>query len=213
MNPEKKQKKENKKKEVYKYILDFATEKGYPPSVREICAKLSIKSTSTVHGFLLELENEGLIKRDPTKPRALMITELSTVKNQNQNNNHEIVDIPIIGKIAAGLPILAEENYESTFQLSLNYINAKEDLFILKIQGNSMIEAGILDGDYVIIEKCDYVQNGTIAAVLVDNEATLKTFYKENNLIRLQPENKNYSPIIVRNCTVLGRLVSLYRKY
>ena len=198
--------KNTKQLEIYEFIKDQINEKGYPPSVREICAAVGLKSTSTVHGHLERLEKKGLIKRDPTKPRTIEVIE-------NSLNRKEMIHVPIIGTITAGLPILAVENIEDTFPLPVNYIKSNKELFILKVRGESMIEAGILDGDLSIIEKANSAQNGDIVVALIDNEATLKRFFKEKDYIRLQPENKNMLPIIVPECQVLGKLVGIYRQY
>lgn len=195
-----------KQKEVYDFLVKYTTDKGFPPSVRDICTALSLRSTSTVHGHLKRLESKGLIYRDPTKPRALEILELSKSKK-------ELLNIPIVGRVTAGTPILATENIEDTFQLPLNYVKHTNDLFILKVVGTSMIEAGILDGDLAIIEQTNFAENGDIVVALIDNEATIKTFYKEKNHYRLQPENSAMSPIIVTECYILGKLVGIYREY
>lgn len=198
--------KTDKQKEVYEFLKQYTEAKGYPPSVREICEAVELKSTSTVHGHLKRLEKKGLIKRDPTKPRALEIAEFATTRK-------ELIDIPILGNVTAGTPILATENIEDFFSLPMNYVKHDRDLFILRVQGSSMIEAGILDGDYAIIEKATTAENGEIVVALIDNEATIKTFYKEKNYIRLQPQNKTMEPIIVEDCSILGKLVGLYRNY
>lgn len=196
----------DKQTQIYNFLIEFTKSKGYPPSVREICQAVSLKSTSTVHGHLKRLEKKGLIYRDPTKPRALEIVELS-------NEEKELIDIPIVGKVTAGMPILATENIEDMFQMPINYVKHNNDLFILKVTGDSMIEAGILDGDLAIIEQKNVATNGDIVVALIENEATIKRFFKENGFIRLQPENKNYEPIIVEDCSVLGKLVGIYRAY
>lgn len=195
-----------KQLEIYEFLKKYTEEKGYPPSVREICEAVSLKSTSTVHGHLKRLEKKGLIKRDPTKPRALEISELSYQRK-------ETIDIPIIGKVTAGEPILATENIEDFFTVPLNYIKHDKELFMLKVSGESMIEKGIQNGDFAIIEKTQTALNGEIVVALIENEATIKTFYKEDEHIRLQPENKTMKPIIVDNCTILGKLVGIYRQY
>lgn len=192
--------------EIYKYIKSYVEQKGYPPSVREICAAVGARSTSTVHRHLEKLEKDGYIKRDSTKPRTIEIVE-------NFLNKKEMINIPIIGTIAAGKPILAVENIEDTFPLPIDYIKNKKQLFMLKIHGESMIDAGILDGDLAIIEKTTSAENGEIIAALIENEATLKRFFKESDHIRLQPENETMEPIIVPDCTIIGRLVGLYREY
>lgn len=190
---------------IYEFLKDFTSEKGYPPTVREICKAVGLKSTSSVHGHLKQLEKEGLIKRDPTKPRALEIVD-SVIKK-------EMINVPIIGKVTAGLPILANENIEDSFPLPLDYVKHNNDLFMLKVSGSSMIKAGILDGDLAIIEKTQTASNGDKIVALIENEATLKTFYRENNHIRLQPENDEMEPIIVDNCSILGKLIGIYRTY
>ena len=190
---------------IYEFLKDFTSEKGYPPTVREICKAVGLKSTSSVHGHLNHLEKEGLIKRDPTKPRALEIVD-SVVKK-------EMINVPIIGRVTAGLPILANENIEDSFPLPLDYVKHNNDLFMLKISGSSMIKAGILDGDFAIIERTQTASNGDKIVALIENEATLKTFYRENDHIRLQPENDEMEPIIVDNCSILGKLIGIYRTY
>ena len=190
---------------IYEFLKDFTSQKGYPPTVREICKAVGLKSTSSVHGHLKQLEKEGLIKRDPTKPRALEIVD-SVIKK-------EMINVPIIGKVTAGLPILANENIEDSFPLPLDYVKHNNDLFMLKVSGSRMIKAGILDGDLAIIEKTQTASNGDKIVALIENEATLKTFYRENDHIRLQPENDEMEPIIVDNCSILGKLIGIYRTY
>ena len=190
---------------IYEFLKDFTSQKGYPPTVREICKAVGLKSTSSVHGHSKQLEKEGLIKRDPTKPRALEIVD-SVVKK-------EMINVPIIGRVTAGLPILANENIEDSFPLPLDYVKHNNDLFMLKISGSSMIKAGIIDGDFAIIERTQTASNGDKIVALIENEATLKTFYRENDHIRLQPENDEMEPIIVDNCSILGKLIGIYRTY
>ncbi|MBQ5695450.1 MAG: transcriptional repressor LexA [Clostridium sp.] len=194
-----------KQNEIYEFLKTYTDNKGYPPSVREICEAVGLKSTSSVHGHLKRLESKGLIRRDPTKPRALEIIDNSLKK--------EMVNIPIIGKVTAGLPILANENVEDTFPIPLDYIRHNKELFMLNISGDSMINAGIFDGDLAIIEECKTANNGEIVVALIENEATIKRFYKEKNHIRLQPENDNMDAIIVDDCIILGKLVGLFRTY
>jgi len=198
--------KRDKRSEIYNFIKEQVQTKGYPPSVREICAAVGLKSTSTVHGHLEKLEEKGYIRRDPTKPRAIELLKDSVMRK-------ELIDIPIIGKITAGIPILAVENVEDTFTIPLNFTKTNNDLFMLKVSGSSMIEAGILDGDLAIIEKVNTANNGEIVVALIDNEATIKRFFKEKGHIRLQPENSTMSPIILDDCSILGILVGIYRKY
>jgi repressor LexA len=198
-------KKNDNQKRIYEFIKSYVNEKSYPPSVREICAAVGLSSTSTVHGHLARLEKKGLIKRDPTKPRTIEIVEKDAKK--------EMINIPVLGTITAGLPILAEENIEDIFPLPIEHIRSNKELFMLHVKGDSMIEAGIHNGDLAVIEKDNYAENGTIVVALIDNEATLKRFFKEKDHIRLQPENSTMSPIIVDSCTILGKLVGLYREY
>lgn len=196
-----------KQKEVYDFLLEFTRTNGYPPSVREICTAVSLRSTSTVHGHLKRLEKKGLIYRDPTKPRAIVINEISL------NNIGNTLKIPIVGNITAGMPILATENIDGSFEISLNSIKHDRDLFALKVQGQSMINVGINDGDLAIIEQCNFAENGKIVVALINDEATLKTFYKEKDHIRLQPENNSMNPIIVKDCSILGVLVGIFRTF
>lgn len=196
----------DKQKEIYEFLKTYTENKGYPPSVREICEAVSLKSTSTVHGHLKRLEKKGLIKRDPTKPRALEIVELNSTKR-------EMLNIPIVGKVTAGLPILATENIEDTFSLPLDFIKHDRELFMLKVTGDSMINAGIREGDLAIIEQTNAALNGEIVVALIENEATIKKFFKEKDSIRLQPENDSMAPIIVEDCSILGKLVGLFRQY
>jgi len=198
--------KRDKQTEIYEVIKQHILDKGYPPSVREICELVGLRSTSTVHGHLERLEKRGLIRRDPTKPRAIELVKDSVFKK-------EIIDIPIIGKITAGEPVLAFENVEDTFSIPLNFVKNTNELFMLNVSGESMIEAGIHDGDLAIIEKTNFAQNGDIVVALIENEATLKRFFKEKTHIRLQPENKTMDPIIVPDCKIIGKLVGLYRAY
>lgn len=194
----------NKQMEIYEFIKSHVKHKGYPPSVREICTAVGLSSTSTVHGHLERLEKKGLIKRDPTKPRTIEIVE---------KDKKEMINIPVLGTITAGMPILAVENIEDIFPLPLDYIKSKKELFMLRIKGESMIEAGINNNDLAIIEKTNYAENGSIVVALIDNEATLKRFFKEKDYIRLQPENSSMNPILVKDCAIIGRLVGLYREY
>ena len=196
----------DKQLEVYNFLKTYTENRGFPPSVREICEAVGLSSTSTVHGHLKRLEKKGFIKRDPSKPRALEIIELN-------NNKKEMINVPIVGKVTAGLPILATENIEDTFPLPLEYIKHNKELFMLRVTGESMINVGINNGDLAIIEKTESAENGEIIVALIDNEATIKTFYKEDGHIRLQPENDTMEPIIVDNCSVLGKLVGIYRQY
>jgi repressor LexA len=198
--------KKSKQEEIYDFIKSQLNDKGYPPTVREICAQVGLRSTSTVHGHLARLEKKGFIRRDPSKPRAIELLN-------EHKSKLEMIDIPIIGKVTAGEPILAVENIEDTFSIPLNYVKTSNDLFILNIKGESMIKAGINDGDLAIIEKVNSAENGDIVVALIENEATIKRFFKEKNHIRLQPENDTMDPILVDNCSILGKIVGLYRQY
>ena len=198
--------KPKKQVEIYEFIKKQVHEKGYPPSVREICVAVGLSSTSTVHGHLSRLEKKGLIKRDPTKPRTIEIIG-------DASSRKEMINIPIIGKVTAGMPILAVENIEDTFPLPIEYIHSNNELFMLRISGESMIDAGIMDGDLAIIEQTSTAKNGDIVVALIGEDATIKRFFKEKGHYRLQPENKNMTAIIVPDCTIIGKLAGLYRKY
>ena len=200
-------------------ILDFINseieDKGYPPSVREICEAVGLKSTSTVHGYLQRLEKKGFIKKDATKPRALKVLNGDKDKTENYNDgsnyHRELVNVPIVGKVTAGEPILAVENVEDSFPLPVEYTQNSE-VFMLKVRGESMIEAGILDGDLVLIKKQSYASNRDIVVALIGNEATVKRFFKEKNHIRLQPENSFMEPILLKDVDVIGKVIGLFRK-
>ena len=196
----------NKQTEIYEFLKTYTGNKGYPPSVREICEAVSLSSTSTVHGHLKRLEKKGMIKRDPLKPRALEIAELSAPKK-------EMINIPIVGKITAGLPILATENIEDTFPIPLDYIKHDKELFMLRVSGQSMINVGIRDNDLAIIENAQNAINGDIVVALIDDSATIKRFFKEKDHIRLQPENDTMEPILVDDCKILGKLVGIFRSF
>ena len=196
----------DKQSEIYDFLKTYTESKGYPPSVREICEAVSLRSTSTVHGHLKRLEKKGMIKRDPSKPRALEIAELSAPKK-------EMINIPIIGKITAGLPILATENIEDTFPIPLDYIKHDKELFMLRVSGQSMINVGIRDNDLAIIENVQSAINGDIVVALIDDSATIKRFFKEKDHIRLQPENDTMDPILVDECAILGKLVGIFRSF
>ncbi len=196
----------DKQSEIYGFLKSYTENKGYPPSVREICEAVSLRSTSTVHGHLKRLEKKGMIKRDPSKPRALEIAELSAPKK-------EMINIPIVGKITAGLPILAAENIEDTFPIPLDYIKHDNELFMLRVSGQSMINVGIRDKDLAIIESTQQAINGDIVVALIDDSATIKRFFKEKDHIRLQPENDTMDPILVDDCKVLGKLVGIFRSF
>jgi len=199
----------NKQLEILNYMKMEINKKGYPPSVREICEAVSLRSTSTVHGHLSKLEDKGYIRRDPTKPRAIEI--LSTDPFSDFSYNKEIVNVPVIGKVTAGQPILAIENIEDTFPLPIEFID-QGNSFILKVKGDSMIEAGILDNDYVVIRQQSSASNGDIVVALIDDEATVKRFFREVDHIRLQPENSLMEPIILNDVVILGKVTGVFRK-
>ena len=177
--------------------------KGYPPSVREICAAVGLKSTSTVHAHLNHLEEQGLIRRDATKPRALEVTDGTQARGRS---------VPLVGRVTAGMPILAVENIEDYLVLPQSMLG-RDDIFCLRVQGESMIDAGILDGDIVVLRQQDTAENGEIVVARVEEEATLKRIFYEDGHVRLQPENRTMDPIIVPNAQVLGRLVALVRQF
>lgn len=194
-----------KQSEILEYIKAEILKRGYPPAVREICEAVSLKSTSSVHSHLETLEKNGYIRRDPTKPRAIEI-----VDDSFQMVRHEMTSIPIIGQVAAGQPILAQENIEGYFPIPME-MAPNAELFVLKVKGDSMINVGIFDGDQIFVEQTSTARNGEIVVALVEDSATVKTFYKENNHIRLQPENDFMEPIIVTSCTILGRVFGVFR--
>lgn len=194
-----------KQQEILDYIKEEILKKGYPPTVREICETVHLKSTSSVHSHLETLEKNGYIRRDPTKPRAIEICDDSF-----QMVRTEMVSIPVIGNVAAGQPILAEENIEEYFPVPSDLVPHGES-FILNVRGESMINAGILNGDRVFVNSCSTAENGDMVVALIDDSATVKTFYKENGHIRLQPENDTMEPIIVDNCQILGKVYGVLR--
>ena len=194
-----------KQKEILEYIKDQILTRGFPPAVREICEAVNLKSTSSVHSHLETLEKNGYIRRDPTKPRAIEILD------DNFNlTRREMVNIPIIGRVAAGEPLLAEQNIEDYFPIPVEYMPNKQT-FMLQVQGESMINAGILSGDYVIVEQTPSAENGEQVVALIEDGATVKTFYREEGIIRLQPENDTMDPIIVNECSILGKVFGIMR--
>lgn len=193
-----------KQLEILEYIKSQILERGFPPAVRDICEAVHLKSTSSVHSHLETLEKNGYIRRDPTKPRAIEILDDSF------NMRREMVNVPIIGRVAAGEPILAEQNIEDYFPIPMEFM-PNNPTFILKVQGESMINAGILDGDMVIVEQRATARNGEMVVALIEDGATVKTFYKEDGHIRLQPENDTMDPIIVTDVQILGKVIGLFR--
>lgn len=197
----------DKQREILDYIKTEILNKGYPPTVRDICEAVKLKSTSSVHSHLETLEKNGYIRRDPTKPRAIEIVD------DNFNlTRREVINVPMIGRVAAGQPILAVENIESYFPIPTEFMPNAES-FMLRVQGESMINAGIFDGDNILVEKCDTAHNGEMVVALVDDSATVKTFYKEGDHIRLQPENDFMDPIIVPDCKILGKVFGVFRLF
>ncbi len=195
----------DKQREILEYIKNEILNKGYPPAVREICEAVHLKSTSSVHSHLETLEKNGYIRRDPTKPRAIEILD-----DDFNLTRREIVNVPMLGQVAAGEPILATENIENYFPIPAEFMPNK-DTFMLRVKGESMINAGILNGDSVLVKQQPDAENGDIVVALVDDSATVKTFYKENGHFRLQPENDTMDPIIVDECTVLGKVFGVFR--
>ncbi|MFB4167404.1 transcriptional repressor LexA [Virgibacillus sp. JSM 102003] len=194
---------------ILDYIKEEVNGKGYPPSVREIAEAVGLASSSTVHGHLARLESKGFIRRDPTKPRAIEVLDLS---EESQIPREEARYAPVIGKVTAGIPITAVENIEEFVPLPSSSAGPDDNLFVLIIEGESMIEAGILDGDMVIVKQQNTAQNGEIVVAMTDeDEATVKRFFKEKNQIRLQPENATMNPLIYQNVTILGKVIGLYR--
>lgn len=193
---------------ILHYIKQEIKTKGYPPAVREIGEAVGLSSSSTVHNHLNQLEKKGYIRRNPTKPRAIEVIDKNTFINK------EMINVPIVGQVTAGLPILAVENIEDTFPLPMEFVKS-EDVFMLNVMGESMINCGILDGDMVIVRKQNNAQNGDIVVALIENEATVKRFFKGNNYVRLQPENDSFEPILINNTQdlrILGKVVGLIRK-
>lgn len=214
-------------KEREQKILDYMRKeiraKGYPPTVREICTALNIKSTSTAHKDIDSLVKKGFIKKDPSKPRALMLVEQdeditaapADIAPIDIPERADIVDIPVVGRIAAGIPITAEQNIDDTFPVPARFVGNGTN-FMLTVKGESMIEAGIMDGDYILVEQQNTARNGEIVVAMVDgfeSEATVKTFYHEGDHIRLQPENSSMSPIIVHDVKILGKVRGVFRYF
>lgn len=204
-----------RQQQIYDFIRAYQQEKGYPPSVREMAAAVGLSSPSTVHAHLSALEAHGLIKRDATKPRALELfnedgssVKLAEVKEAPSRNT---VELPLVGRVAAGMPILAEQNVEDTFTLPTE-ITTDSCSFVLEVHGDSMINAGIFNGDYLVVREQKSAMNGEIIVAMIDGEATVKTFYKEQGRVRLQPENDAMQPIYAENPVILGKVVALMRR-
>lgn len=206
-----------REKAILKYIEKQINVNGYPPSVREIGKAVGLSSTATVHGYLAKLEEKGYIKKESQKGRTLKLLkggmdgQTKIQPEKNFYSGKEMVEVPVIGKITAGAPILAVENITDTFPIPLDFVGNSES-FMLTVRGESMIEAGILDGDYILVKKQNSASNGEIVVALIEDEATVKTFYKEKDHIRLQPENSTMDPIIVPDCKILGKVAGVFRK-
>ncbi len=193
----------NSQRRILEFIKKEIELKGYPPSVREICEAVNLKSTSTVHGHLEQLEKRGLIRRDSTKPRAMEVLDNPLSKGRS---------VPLVGRVTAGIPILAEENIEDYIVLPQDLIGTDDELFALRVRGESMIRAGILNGDYIIVRKQSHADNGDIVVAMIEDEATVKRIFFERDGVRLQPENPYYDPIYSRKVTVVGKVTALFRK-
>ena len=194
-----------KQQEILEYIKETILKKGYPPAVREICEAVHLKSTSSVHSHLETLEEKGYIRRDPTKPRTIEIIDACF-----NLTRREVVNVPLLGTVAAGVPLLAEENIENYYPIPVELL-PNADTFMLNVKGNSMINAGIFDGDQLIVERCSTAYDGEIVVALVDDSATVKRFYKEDGYYRLQPENDEMEPILVDHLEILGKVIGLFR--
>lgn len=196
-----------KQKEILEYLKKQTLSKGYPPAVREICEAVKLKSTSSVHSHLETLEKNGYIRRDPSKPRAIEIMD-----DTFNLSKREMVSVPIVGTITAGQPILAVENIEGYFPIPSEYM-PNEETFMLKVKGESMINAGIFDGDQILVQKQSHALNGDFVVALIEDSVTVKTFFKENGYYRLQPENDTMEPIIVNELEILGKVIGLFRMF
>lgn len=196
-----------KQQEILDYIKAQISKKGFPPSVREICAAVNLKSTSSVHTYLSALEKKGYIRRDPAKSRCIEITDGSTATESNVTS----ISVPILGQVTAGLPILAVENIEGYFPLPADSVPNGFETFMLRVKGESMINAGIFDKDLILVRSQSTAENGEKVVAMVDDSVTVKTFYKEKGHFRLQPENDTFDPIIVDKCQILGKVIGLFR--
>ena len=212
----KKEELNKREKAILKFIEKKIKEDGYPPSVREIGKAVGLSSTATVHGYLAKLRSKGYIKKEDKKGRTLKLLKGGNgmpVENTQKSfySQKELIDVPLVGKITAGMPILAVENVTDTFPIPIDFVGNSET-FMLTVKGESMIEAGILDGDYILVRKQPDAMNGEIVVALIEDEATVKTFYKEKDHIRLQPENSTMDPIIVPTCSILGKVIGVFRR-
>lgn len=217
-----------RQKQVLEFIEDSINKSGYPPSVREICKGVGLSSTSTVHSHLSKLQELGYIRRDATKPRAIEVLKPTRPeyysrrgyshrgqeqeKDQEKDSNVKYQSIPLVGKVTAGEPILADENIEDYYPIPYDFLPGENESFMLRVRGESMKDVGIYDGDFVIVKKQENANNGEIVVALIDEEATVKRFYKEENTVRLEPENRTYSPIYTKEANIIGKVVALFRK-
>ncbi len=206
----------DKQREILAFIERKVAERNIPPAVREICQEVGLKSTSTVHGHLERLEKKGYIKRDKTKPRSIEILRPSGLYDDEQSNvipfpTPEVANVPVVGKVTAGQPILAHEEYDEYFPIPIDFVG-QGDYFILRVSGDSMINVGIFDRDYVLVKQQKNADNGDMVVALIDDSATVKTYYKEQNRFRLQPENDAMSPIYVNSVEILGLVKGVFRK-
>lgn len=195
-----------RQRQILEYIRECVHKFGYPPSVREICKEVGLSSTSTVHGYLNRLESLGYIRRDPTKNRTIELLDEGSWRSK------KIVPLPLVGQVRAGAPILAEECVEDVYPFAADFVG-NDDCFMLTVKGDSMKNAGILEGDMIIVRKQETAENGEIVVALLDDKATVKRYYHEENTIRLQPENEEYDPIYTKKCQILGKVIGLWRKY
>ena len=211
-----------RERDILKFIQKEIITKGFAPSVREICKAVGLNSTATVQGYLKNLEERGYVKKENQKGRTIRLLKnfkgenvvsdaLGVSATKEYYSNKEMVNVPLVGKITAGQPILAVENITDTFPIPIDFIGNSES-FMLTVRGESMIEAGILDGDYILVKRTNSAENGQIVVALIEDEATVKTFYKEKGHIRLQPENITMDPIIVPDCKILGKVSGVFRK-
>ena len=193
-----------RQRQILTYIGEHIKTYGYPPSVREICKATKLKSTATVHGYLVKLEQKGYLNRNPQKPRAIELRD-------KRLYNRDTIEVPLVGKVTAGKPILAEQNIETSFMLPKEMVPDAE-VFLLEVKGDSMVDAGILSGDYVVVRAMSTAENGDIVVALIEDEATIKRFYKEDDFYRLQPENKSMKPMFLEHLTILGTVTGLFRQ-
>jgi repressor LexA len=202
-----------RQKRILEFINKNVNESGYPPSVREIAKAVGLHSSATVHSHLKKLEEFGYIKRDPSKPRAISLTISGMQPHEHGRSQSNLVFVPVVGNIAAGKPILAEENIDDYFPLTADFVRGNREVFMLNVRGDSMVNAGIMDRDYIIVKKQDTAINGEIIVALLEDEATVKRFFKDDNSIKLIPENNHMEPIVADDVKILGKVIGVIRKY